>query len=236
MRSFIVMGMFLASFAQAGPKDYQQDRDLSVDAVGIAQLTIDAGAGSLDVTGVAGFDRIAVSATIVVPDKDEAEALRTIERDMTLSLVARGSEAQLNSWFDRGLLGLGTDAHISLKITVPKGLAMNISDGEGAIDVNNVEGDIVIDDGSGSIDIRNARRVEIDDGSGSIEVERAEGDVSIVDGSGNINVRTVGGSVSIDDISGSIAVTDVERNLVVVDEGNGRLRYTDIRGTIDAET
>ena len=236
MRSFIVMGMFIVSFAQAGPRDYQEDRDLSVNSGNITQFSIDAGAGSLDITGVEGYDRIVVNATIVVSNTDKDKALRLIEHDMTLSLDAKGGEAHLKSWFDRGLLGMGPDAYIALQITVPKGLAITIDDGEGSIDVNNVEGDIVIDDGSGSIDIRNALRVEIDDGSGSIEVERTDGDVTIVDGSGSISVRAVGGSVSIDDGSGSIAVTDVERDLVIIDDGSGGLRYADIRGKVDAET
>jgi hypothetical protein len=236
MRSFIVIAMFAAGIAQADWSNYEEVRNLDLDVDGISELSIEAGAGSMDVTGVRGLDKISVKATVVVPDADEEDALKVIEKNMTLSLEQKGSEAQLNAWFDNGSMGFGSDAHIVLEVSVPQGLSVHIDDGSGSIDVIDVLGDVTIDDGSGSIDVDNVANLKIDDGSGSIDVDNASGDVSIVDGSGSISVDHVKGSVTIDDGSGSIKVSDVENDVIIVDDGSGSLTITDVRGNVDQET
>ena len=220
MRSFIVMAMFIASFADAAWKDYSETRDFALDAEGIPMLRIDAGAGAIDVRGVDGLDRITVSATIFVGG-DEEKARSIIEKKMKLFLEPRGDHALLVADFKNGIFGGWSDARIDLEVSVPRGMALDIDDGSGSIDVVDIAADVRIDDGSGSIDLDNVANIVIDDGSGSIDVSNASGDVVITDGSGSIAVRTVGGSVRIDDGSGSINVSDVENDLVIVDDGSG---------------
>ena len=237
MRSFIVMAMFVASLTHAAMNDYTETRHLELDAGDIEVLSIDAGAGSMDVHGVAGAREISVTATIEIPDADADAALKVIERRMKLSLAQDGNVARLNAWFEHGFMGFGSDSgRIDIEINVPQGMAVIIDDGSGSIDVADLEADISIDDGSGSIDVSNVAHVKIDDGSGSIDVSRANGDVSIIDGSGSINVRDVKGSVSIDDGSGSINVGDVEEDLIIIDDGSGSLNFSDIRGTVEQDT
>lgn len=237
MRSFIVMAMFLASFANAAWTDYSEVRDLKLNTKGIDRLEIDAGAGSMEVKGIVGLDSIVVKATVIVPDADEDDAMKVIEKKMKLSLHrANDDSAQLDSWFENGFLGKGSSARIDLEINLPAGIAVNIDDGSGSIDVTDVEADVSIDDGSGSIDLQNVASVNIDDGSGSIGISNATGDVSIIDGSGSINVRSVGGSVTIDDGSGGINVSDVEQDLIIVDDGSGGVRFSEIRGAVEQDT
>ena len=236
MRSFIVMAMFTVSLAHAGWSDYEETRDLKLAADGISQLTINAGAGSMDVSGVQDLDNIVVKATIIVPDEDEDDAVRIIEKRIKLSLEKNAGVAELDAWFENGLVSFGSSPYIVLEISVPTGLALNIDDGSGSIDVVDVGGDITIDDGSGSIDIRNVASVKIDDGSGSIDIVNAAGDVSIVDGSGSISVKHVEGSVTVDDGSGSIKVSDIDHDLIIIDDGSGSLTFSDIRGTVDGDT
>ena len=236
MRSFIVIAMFVASLAQADWSDYEEIRKLDLDVDGITELSIKAGAGSMDVTGVSGLDKISVKATVVVPDADEDKALKVIEKKMTLTLDRQGSEAQLNAWFDGGFMGFGSDAHIVLEISVPQGLSVNIDDGSGSLDVIDVAGDVTIDDGSGSIDVKNVANLKIDDGSGSIDIDDASGDVSIVDGSGSISVDHVKGSVTIDDGSGSVKISDVEKDVIIIDDGSGSVTIKNVRGNVDQET
>lgn len=236
MRGLLVMAMFVASLAHAGWKDFEEARELSLDANNVNRLSIEAGAGSMDVTGVAGLDRVHVTATIVVPDADQDEAAKVMEKRMVLTLEKNGDEAQLKSWFKNRFMGIGSDAYIVLDVNVPKGMAVKIDDGAGSIEVIDLEGDITIDDGSGSIDVENVASVNIDDGSGSVKVRDAAGDVSIVDGSGSISVNNVQGSVTIDDGSGGIRVSDVEQDLIIVDDGSGGQSFTNVRGTVDLET
>lgn len=230
MRSFIVMAMLMASFASAAWNDYTESRRLELDADGIDSIEIKAGAGSMDVTGVDGLDRIVVNATVRVADDDDAAEL--LEHKMRLALVRDDNKARLDSWFERGLFDSSLNASIDLEISMPSGVALRIDDGSGAIDIRDSKADVSIDDGAGSLELRNVANATIDDGSGSIVVSNATGDVTVIDGSGSIKIRAVQGSVSIDDGSGSIDVDDVGKDLVVVDDGSGGLRYAAIRGTV----
>ncbi len=236
MRSFIVMAMFLASFANAAWNEYTEVRDLKIDAKGIDILEIDAGAGNMDVKGVAGLENIVVKATVIVPDADADDAMKVIEKKMKLSLDRKDNHAKLDSWFEDGFFGKGSSARIDLEVSVPTGVDVSIDDGSGSIEVNDIAAAVSIDDGSGSIDLRNVANVNIDDGSGSIEISNVAGDVSIVDGSGSINVRSVTGSVTIDDGSGGIDVSDVGQDLIIVDDGSGEFRFADVRGTVHQDT
>ena len=153
MRGLIVMAMFVASLANATFSDFEETRELNLDAKGVGSLSIEAGAGSMDVTGVAGLDSIEVIATIVVPDADGDKAARIMEKKMRLDLDKKGDTAKLDAWFDNGLIGFDTDAYIVLDVKVPTGMAVSIDDGSGSIDVVGTEGDLKIDDGSGSIGV-----------------------------------------------------------------------------------
>ena len=233
MRNVVVVLMFFASLAQAGFSDYEEVRDLKLDATGIDELSIDAGAGSMDVVGVAGLKHIEVVATITIENKGSDSAMEFMEERMNLSLQEGSGTAILVSNFSSGFMGRGPDARIDLNISIPQGMALRIDDGSGSIDINETKASVVIDDGSGSIDIDAVGDVNIDDGSGSIDVVAAAGDVIIVDGSGSINISEVGGSVRIDDGSGGIRVVNVENDLVIAEDGSGGLSYDDIRGHVE---
>ena len=235
MRSFIVMAMFLASFAASATSDYTESRDLAIDAGDLDLLFINAGAGSIDVEGVDGIDRIEVKATIIIPDTDADDALKFIEKKLELSLEGDDGRAVLKSWFEQGFWGFGPSGRIDLEIRAPATLAISIDDGSGSIDVRNFVSDVRIDDGSGSIDVHVVGALDIDDGSGSIDVTSVAGDVTINDGSGGITLDKVGGSVTIDDGSGSIRVTDVAKDLIIIDAGSGSVSFSDVRGTVEQD-
>jgi DUF4097 and DUF4098 domain-containing protein YvlB len=235
MRSFILMAMFLASFASSAASDYTETRDLAIDAAGLELLFINAGAGKVDVEGVDGISRIEVKATIVISDADEDDARKIMEKRLELSLDSHDGQAVLKSWFEHGFWGSGSDRHIDLEIRAPATLAISIDDGSGSIDIRNFASYVRIDDGSGSIDVHTVGALDIDDGSGSIDVTNVTGDVFIDDGSGTITVDKVGGSVTVDDGSGSIRVTDVAEDLIILDGGSGSISFSNVRGTVEQE-
>jgi hypothetical protein len=236
MKGFVVMAMFLASFAHAAWNNYTEVRDLELDAADVEQIDIDAGAGSMSVKGVDGLNKILVKATIEVPDADEDEAIKFIDKKMRLTLDKRGARAQLQAFFEQGFFGGSKGAGIDLEVSVPLGMAVHIDDGSGSIEVADVASDVTIDDGSGSIDVRGAASLFIDDGSGSIDVKMIGGDVSITDGSGGIKVHEVAGSVTIDDGSGSISVSDVEQDLIIVEDGSGGVSISNVGGTVEQDS
>lgn len=235
MRSISAGIIFLATVSTAVASDYEEVRDLAVDASGIDALIIDVGAGSLDVVGVNGLDTVEVKATIVIADDDSEEARKIIEEDLVLTLERAGNSVELTSDFDDSFWNFGSSGRVDLEVRAPSTLAVTIDDGSGSIDISDFSGKVVIDDGSGSIDVRNVGPLKIDDGSGSIDVRGAAGDVVVVDGSGSISIEAVEGTVKIDDGSGSIRVTDVAEDLIIIDDGSGSLSHSGVRGTVEQE-
>lgn len=248
MRGFIVMAMFVVSLSHAGSNEYTESRNLDLDASGLSELFIDAGAGSMVVSGVEDSSEIAVVATIIVDADDADDAVKFIEKRLRLGLERDGERAELKAGFEPGW-GWNADAAVDLDVRMPARLAIVIDDGSGPVTVRDVSGsvriddgsgpiemantgDVDIDDGSGSIRLENIGAVKIDDGSGSITIVRAAGDVYVEDGSGTIEIRGVGGSVRVDDGSGDIEIDDVERDLIIEEEGSGSLRFTNVRGTV----
>ncbi len=236
---FVVLGMFAASFAWAdGHSDYTRGysevRDLTLDADGLDGFSIEAGAGTLEVTGVDGADHIQVTAIIQLEQRNEERARELIEERAVLTLERRGSTGVLVAKFDGGWWG-GSGA-IGLEIQVPRGLTLYVEDSSGSMKILGTGGDVGIDDSSGSILVEDVGTVIIDDGSGSIDIKDAYGDVEIVDGSGSIKVRGVAGSVTVDDGSGSINVSDVEQDVIIEDDGSGSLNVSDVRGRVESDS
>lgn len=232
MRSLVVTATFIASSAFAA--DYEENRDLILDANGIDVLQIDAGAGSLTVVGESGRNDISVSAKIIVPDSNEERGRQKIEDDMVLNLQKSDEAAILISHFENGTRNFGDSPSIHLTVHAPARLALNVDDGSGSVTIEEVRGDIVVDDGSGSITMTNVGgAIEIEDGSGSVKISGAGGDVSIDDGSGSISVSDVAGSVVVDDGSGGIDVTNVAQDFIILDDGSGGVDYENVAGRFE---
>jgi len=236
LQTLLMMILFAANLVHAAFNGQEEKRELSIDADGVETLDIEAGAGSLNVSGIAGTNRILVIATIEVPDADADEARQVIEEDLVLSLGKNGSRADLDGWFRKSRWSFDESPRVHLDVRVPERLSLNIEDRSGSVEVRDVMGPIELDDGSGSIRIAdNGGLLTIRDGSGSIEIERSGGDVRIVDGSGSITVAEVDGSVTIEDGSGSIDVRDIVGDLLVPDAGSGSFDYSEVAGRVVAD-
>lgn len=234
MRTTLILAMFTASLAQAGWKDYQETRDLALDAAGITTIEIDAGAGSLEITGLSGADQVTVTAIITVPGKSEEKAQQIIADRLELSLERNGANAVIKGGFDTNGWSFGDSPSIRLEISVPRSVSLTVDDSSGSVTITNVSGDISIDDNSGAIKMSDVGgNVRIVDGSGSIDVEGVGEDIYVDDGSGSIAISHVKGTVTLKDGSGSIDVSDVEKDLIIKNDGSGSIRYSDIRGTVE---
>jgi hypothetical protein len=234
MRVFLILGMFTASLTNAAWHEYEEVRNLTLDAGGINTVEIEAGAGSLDVRGNPGAKKISVTALIQVPGKSDEKAQKVIESDLVLTLERDGDVAVLIGYFDSSSWGWDDNPSVRLEVEVPESVGLDIEDGAGSIEIRDVLGEIIVEDGSGSLQMTNiGGEVRVIDGSGSISVERVGGDISIEDGSGSITVQDVRGSVIIDDGSGSINVTDVDEDLVIENAGSGSLNFARVNGHVE---
>lgn len=233
MRTLLILLMFAASLAHAAWSDHEEARDLALDAAGLETLRIEAGAGSLDVIGVPGADRIVVAATIRVPDADADKAARIIERGMVLSLEQRGTGAELKSYFKSGGGWFRDSPVIDLEVRVPAHLSLDVEDSSGSLAIRDIDGDLVLDDSSGSITLTDiGGDIRLNDGSGSIEVTGVGGDIDIVDGSGSIRLHRVAGSATIEDGSGSIRVAEVTGDVFIPESGSGSVDVRDVQGRV----
>ena len=125
MLTFLILGMFTVSLANAAWRDYEETRDLTLDAGGIDTVQIEAGAGSLEVRGSADAAAISVTALIQVPEKEE-KARNVIESDLVLTLERDGDTAVRKSYFDSGGWGWGDRQSIGLAVEVPGRGALEI--------------------------------------------------------------------------------------------------------------
>jgi len=233
MRGIVLLAACATTLAHGAWNGYVEDRDLELDVIGIDSLDIDAGAGSLEVTGDPEAEIITVSATIRVPGADEDSARRTIDKGLVLTLEKSGSTAVLESHFESSFFDWGDRPSIDLVVRVPQRLGLAVNDGSGAVEVEAISGPVRIDDGSGSLTVlASGSDVDIDDGSGSLRIEDAGGNVRVVDGSGSIVIERVAGTVTIDDGSGSIRVHDVRQDLVIEDAGSGGVTVSAVQGAV----
>jgi hypothetical protein len=229
---------------------HRETKNLEVSAAGILTMTVDAGAGSLSITGVEGLDKIEVKAEIEAEGVDRDEVRLLGEKLIRLELKREYNRAFLYSHSKIPPYS-GITARIHLTIKLPANMNITTIDGSGSIDINNIVGNVTIDDnsgiirahditgrimiedGSGDIEIEDVRgSLEIKDGSGQIVVQHVSGDLTITDASGGIEVNDIGGSVTVSDGSGSIDIYRVGKNVFIREPGSGNLEIDGVQGKV----
>lgn len=222
--------------------DVTIDKTLELDATSLTQLSIEAGAGSLNVIG----SETNVITVIAKIRTDEA-------KDYTLTLEKSGTQAQLIAEQKSFGYWSGTSPYIDLTITIPKSLSLDIDDGSGNISISRINNDIILEDGSGSIEITKINghiqltdgsgsiyieningNINLDDGSGSLTIKNTTGNIDIEDGSGGMSVHNTSGKVTIDDGSGDIEVEHAG-GLKIIEAGSGGLKLSNISGEMDID-
>lgn len=243
---------FLSPLAMADDCRYSRDINFDVAVQGLERLTIDVGAGELNVTGASQSDMISVRAQACADSQAKLDDL-DLTQDRRGDRLDIASETGDSNWGTVNWFG-STYAYIDVNIAIPAGLIIELDDGSGDINLADVSGDLSIDDGSGGIEIaRVTGDVQINDGSGDVRVEEVTGSVRLEDGSGDlelsnisadvhvlgdgsgdIRIATVGGNVTVDDDgSGDIRVRDVMGSFETGDTGSGDVDHSDVRGRVD---
>lgn len=140
MRGIVILSLLTASLVYGAANGYVEVRDMRLPAEGLTALKVDAGAGSLEVTGVADSNEVVVIARIVVPAKDDAAARRIIASDMVLNLENEGELAVLASHFESSLWSWHDSPAIDLEISVPERFMIVKHDGSGSIKFAGIQG------------------------------------------------------------------------------------------------
>ena len=149
-----------------------------------------------------------------------------------------------NEWRDRDRVeirgaGDGLVAHADLTVRVPKGQKIELFLAVGRMEIQNVEGDLLVDVASADVDISGTKGpLSLDTGSGRVSVRDVTGDVSLDSGSGGLTLdRVKGTSLRIDSGSGGVEATDVEVTELNAEVGSGGLRLYKVKSpVVTAET
>jgi hypothetical protein len=211
----VVLG---AGNAQAAECKYEKAIDLTLDLAGSELLSVAAAAGDLAITGRAGSAEAKVRGKLCVSEEEWlSEAAVHTEGGRNASIAV--SLPETGGWgfvFDRY-------AYVDLDIEVPAGLALDIRDSSGDVEVRGT-GPVAIQDSSGDIELADVNGgTVLKDSSGDIELQRIAGDVTVrQDSSGDIYGRDIRGSVLIEhDSSGDIRFEEVGGDFVVESDSSG---------------
>ncbi len=225
----LVVGVTPALQAQWASR-YSEVRTAQLDARNVRVVRIEARAGGLRVVGRSGVSEVRVRGTA------RASAERWLQ-DLQIVAERRGDEVRIVAvipeldW--RRSLG-NVERALDLIIEIPAGLAVDVTDTSGDVDVSGA-GDVDIEDGSGNVRIESvAGDVRVRDGSGDVEVRDVAGHVTVLsDGSGNLSLYDVRRSVLVEeDGSGDITVRRVGGSFTVRRDGSGGITTSSVEGTI----
>lgn len=202
--------------------DYAVDREMTLPAASVSLVDIRAGSGELHIEGEDGLDEIVVVGRVCASDESLID-------ELTISGESMDGTAVIQTHYpdNRGWSGSRT-ARIDLVVLVPTGMAVDVEDSSGDMEVRRT-GNLSIDDSSGGISVSDIRgSLEIDDSSGGLDVDGIEGDVYIEDGSGGLDIRGVTGSVVLRDGSGGIDIVDVGGDVIIEEDGSGGIDVRDV--------
>ncbi len=236
---------------------------IELDGPAVETLRVNAGAGTLSLTGVEGASEIRVAAKLCASDESRLEGLGVTLRGDRLDTTYPSNRGGIFSFggnrYARINLAVEMPMTTNLRVDDGSGItyidgagdvdledssgnifisnvgALTVDDGSGDLNISRASGDVRLEDSSGNLTVRNVDGdLVIDDSSGEVTVEDVTGDVTVSDGSGDIRVRAVGGSVHLDEIgSGTVTVRDVEGDLIVAEGRRERIRYSDVRGKVE---
>jgi len=248
--SLLLILLFTASLSA---KDLDFNRKLSLNADGLKKISMDCGAGSLDVKGTSGKD-IKVDVQIMIEGVNQLRAEKIVKESLNLSLEKSGSRAVLICKFDnlswtnslRGILILA-----NVTVNMPADMKLDVEDGSGSMEISNINNDVRINDGSGSIRVEQIKGIldiednsgnvlvreitgglYLEDGSGGIDIEDIRGDIKIDDGSGSMEINDIKGYVKIQDGSGSITINGVTEDVTIDEAGSGGVSIRNVDGRV----
>lgn len=210
-------------------EEFTEARDARVDARGARRLVVEGKSGELRIRGVDGLTEVRVRGTARASRRAWLGELQVVARREGDAVVVR---ADIPDWRD-DQWGDGPNVRaLDLVLEVPRGIAADVVDGSGAVEIRGV-GALDLKDGSGEIAVEDVASARIEDGSGAIRLRDVRGDVRVADGSGDIDVSGVRGSVIVErDGSGEIAVRRVEGDLTIDRSRSRGITYTQVAGRV----
>jgi hypothetical protein len=157
-----------------------------------------------------------------------------LERDLDLSMTPHGDRVDIVAKTHRHLrlFDFGRRS-LRLEVRIPRDADVEISSGDGSVEVDAITGSLDVATGDGSIAARGARgNVRLHSGDGSIDARDLDGKIDASTGDGKVSVRGARGNIRLHSGDGSIDGGDLDGN-VDASSGDGNVR---LAGRFDALT
>ena len=246
-KTVLLIALLAAPAAQAWDCKYEKEIERTLDLSGSEEVIVKAAAGDLEIRGGSG-DEAVIRGTLCVSEEEwlEHEAI-LVESGRRAEIAVDLPEA--SGWSLSG----NRYAYVDLEILVPEGIALDVSDSSGDVEIESVAA-VRVSDSSGDIELRDiGGPVSLKDSSGDIELKDIRGDVTVEndssgdiegeritgnvlverDSSGSIRFEAVSGNVMVErDSSGDIVARDVGGDFTVLRDGSGDVRAIDVRGKV----
>lgn len=166
---------------------YSRNLADEISATGLASLVVDSENGDVRVVGRPGLNKVRVHARACSNDRYAAD-------DMDFDLLRANGEARLTTFRTSRY-----DSSMDLTIEIPLDFAVDIVNDRGDIDIDDVY-DVWISDGDGRIDVRNIERDVFihEDYGGDIWVDNVGRDLIVrYDAAGSVHYSNVRGVVQL---------------------------------------
>ncbi len=117
---------------------------------------------------------------------------------------------------------------VRVKVRVPERCSLELDTGGGAIEVEEIEGEVRAHTSGGSVEVSEVRgRIELETSGGSIRADEIDGDVVAKTSGGSVRMSEVAGSVEARSSGGSIELREVGGPVVARTGGGSiRVRFT----------
>jgi hypothetical protein len=176
-----------------------------------AWLRIRAHKGTIRVNEAAG-NTATVTARTRYRSSSYEEVTYEVKRDgpnvTVCSITSRTRRCDDEGYDSRGGRSDREEGSSDFTVSLPRGVRLLASTGNGDVDVRNAGAEVKASSGNGEVNVSNVRgRVSASSGNGDILVDRAEGDVEASSGNGDIRVSTSKGPVSASSGNGRIDVS-----------------------------
>ena len=245
--SLVLVPLALGAFAEPPAVGAQEEHRVRGDEVAVYNLAgaveIVPGSGSEVVIQVmlGGSDAGQLEFDVREVDGREALIIRYPSDRVVYPELGRGSKTQIRVRSDGTFFGdggsantekveiagsgNGMEAWADLRIAVPDGQEFALFLATGETNLQDLDGNILIDTGSGAVHARNSSgELHIDTGSGEITVEGFQGELGVDTGSGSVEISDVqGDEISVDTGSGSVVGSGLTASSVEVDTGSGEI-------------
>lgn len=115
---------------------------------------------------------------------------------------------------------------IDYDVTVPRDYSMDVDCNNCDVMVEDVDGEIVVDNVQGAIIIHGGRgRLNVESVSGEINVSGARGDVRAENVNSGISLSDITGNVNAESVNGEIRLANITSDNVVAETVNGQIQY-----------